>query len=65
METTAKSNHMVTVLLLFVMSLSVISHAEPTGTAFTYQGRLSDAGSPADNFYDFQFKLHGKPNVIV
>lgn len=29
----------------------------PMGTAFMYQGRLLDQGSPADGFYDFQFKL--------
>jgi hypothetical protein len=28
------------------------------GTAFTYQGRLNSAGSPASGQYDFQFKLY-------
>jgi hypothetical protein len=28
------------------------------GTSFTYQGRLSDGGSPADGDYDFEFKLY-------
>jgi hypothetical protein len=28
------------------------------GTAWTYQGRLMDANSPADGEYDFQFKLY-------
>jgi hypothetical protein len=28
------------------------------GTAFTYQGQLSDGGEPADDTYDFQFELH-------
>ena len=27
------------------------------GTAFTYQGKLEDAGSPANGLYDFEFKL--------
>lgn len=27
------------------------------GTAFTYQGRLTTAGAPADGMYDFEFKL--------
>lgn len=27
------------------------------GTAFTYQGRLVDAGNPAAGVYDFQFRL--------
>ncbi len=34
----------------------------PMGTAFTYQGRLLDAGSPADGLYDFEFKLYRAPN---
>jgi hypothetical protein len=32
--------------------------AVPIGTAFTYQGHLTDGGSPANGTYDFQFKLH-------
>ncbi|MFQ5343601.1 MAG: hypothetical protein ACE5F6_18835, partial [Anaerolineae bacterium] len=28
------------------------------GTGFTYQGRLTDAGSPASGAYDFEFKLY-------
>jgi Collagen triple helix repeat (20 copies) len=32
-------------------------HADPVGTAFTYQGQLSDGGSPANGNYDFQFAL--------
>jgi hypothetical protein len=31
--------------------------ASPVGTAFTYQGQLTDAGVPADGVYDFQFTL--------
>jgi hypothetical protein len=31
--------------------------AQPLGTAFTYQGRLTDAGNPASGAYDFQFVL--------
>ncbi len=27
------------------------------GTAFTYQGKLTDGGIPANNTYDLQFKL--------
>ena len=32
--------------------------AAPVGTAFTYQGRLTDGGSPANGEYDFRFKLY-------
>ena len=28
------------------------------GSAFTYQGRLTDGGAPANGVYDFQFKLY-------
>lgn len=31
----------------------------PLGTAFTYQGRLTDAGVPATGSYDMQFTLFG------
>ena len=33
-------------------------HAQtPVGTAFTYQGQLTDASLPANGAYDFEFKL--------
>jgi hypothetical protein len=32
-------------------------HAQPIGTSFTYQGRLTDAGSPASGAYDLQLAL--------
>jgi hypothetical protein len=31
------------------------------GTAFTYQGRLTDDGSPANGVYDFRFRLAADP----
>jgi hypothetical protein len=33
------------------------AQAAPVGTAFSYQGQLKDAGSPASGTYDLQFKL--------
>ena len=30
----------------------------PVGTAFTYQGQLTDGGSPANGPFDFQFRLY-------
>jgi hypothetical protein len=38
-----------------------LSGAEPMGCAFTYQGRLIEAGSPAQGEYDFQFELYDEP----
>jgi hypothetical protein len=32
--------------------------AGPVGSAFTYQGRLTDGGSPADGVYDLRFILY-------
>ncbi len=32
------------------------------GTAFTYQGRLTDNGAPANGTYDFQFALFNAPS---
>jgi len=43
---------------LLCSSLAVTLTAQtPLGTAFTYQGRLTDAGLPANANYDLQFKL--------
>jgi len=30
----------------------------PLGTGFTYQGKLNDAGEPAEGVFDMQFELH-------
>jgi hypothetical protein len=32
------------------------------GTAFTYQGRLDDGGSPASGLYDLSFSLYDAPS---
>jgi len=39
-----------------------VSKAEPMGSAWTYQGRLMDANSPANGLYDLQFKLYDSPS---
>ena len=41
---------------LIIMGLCAVPIAAQT-TAFTYQGRLTDAGNPASGTYDMQFKL--------
>lgn len=60
----------VAIMLLFVAlvthaesggTTSTINSAVPagnTGTAFTYQGQLTDNGSPANGTYDFSFLLY-------
>jgi hypothetical protein len=45
-----------TVLLLGL--LSGIVTAAPLGTAFTYQGKLTDGANPANGTYDLKFSLH-------
>ncbi len=41
--------------LALLLGLTVGLHAQ--GTAFTFQGRLTDSGAPANGVYDFQFAL--------
>ncbi len=47
-----------------LLLLSTLNSQLPTcaqGTAFTYQGRLSDGGNPAHGTYDFRFQLASDP----
>jgi hypothetical protein len=44
-------------ILVIATCLAGVSYAEPMGTAFTYQGSLTDANSPAEGLYDFEFEL--------
>jgi hypothetical protein len=48
-------------VLLSLLSSSVLT-ADPLGTAFTYQGRLTDGGQPANGSYDLKFTLYDDPN---
>jgi hypothetical protein len=41
----------------------ISQRAEGQATIFTFQGRLTDAGSPATNVYDMEFKLFDKLDV--
>jgi hypothetical protein len=48
-------------LNVFLCGLAVLASAtvaRAQGTAFTYNGRLSDNGSPANGSYDFQFTVY-------
>ncbi|MHC4862890.1 MAG: hypothetical protein ACYTEX_02320 [Planctomycetota bacterium] len=57
----------VKILTIVVLALALmvasgrVSGTEPMGTAFTYQGRLIEAGSPAEGQYDFRFALYDEP----
>lgn len=52
---------MLTAGLIVMLAITALSQAAPIGTAFTYQGRLTDANSAADGLYDFEFKLYDGP----
>jgi hypothetical protein len=53
---------MFTILVFGLMiCLPNLGSAAPMGTAWSYQGRLMDAGVPADGLYDFQFRLFDDP----
>ena len=41
--------------------LGGIVTAEPLGTAFTYQGKLTDGGNPANGNYDLRFTIYDSP----
>jgi hypothetical protein len=43
--------------LIVAVGLSPVSALSQVGTAFTYQGRLTDGGAPANGSYDLELKL--------
>jgi len=45
-------------LFAAVLCFGPVGLAEPLGSAFTYQGRLDDAGTPVTGTYDFRFMLY-------
>jgi hypothetical protein len=45
-------------ILTFLALLPAALHASPVGAAFTYQGRLTDAGAPAQGNFDLRFTLY-------
>ena len=48
-------------MFLFATCITPVFTAPAQGTAFTYQGRLNDGGSPASGTYDFRFRLASDP----
>jgi hypothetical protein len=44
-------------LLVFTAVFPSVAHAQ--GTAFSYQGRLNNGGTPTTGLYDFSFKVFG------
>jgi hypothetical protein len=41
------------------------SPSAPVGTAFSYQGRLTDGGKPANGRFDFEFRLYSSPTSTL
>ena len=45
------------IIALLAFSMGIVT-ASPLGTAFTYQGRLTDGGQPASGSYDLKFTIY-------
>ena len=52
-------------MLAFLLLLFAGVTAAGQGTAFTYQGRLTDSGNPADGLFDMQFKLFDSTDFVT
>lgn len=52
----------VMVVLIFLVSRAPLG-AAPLGTSFTYQGRLTQGGIPAEGTFDFRFNLLDGPDA--
>src|SRR5260370_33953678 len=50
--------HKILILLATLLLLAGTRFVIAQGTAFTYQGRLSTNGNPANGAYDLQFSLY-------
>jgi len=62
---------MMAMVAVLMAGHSMVSAQTPMGTAFKYQGRLTDGGSPANGLYDFEFTLYdsmgfpaGSPTLV-
>jgi len=49
-------------LATLILALGSLAPAWAQGTAFTYQGRLSDNGAPANGSYDLRFEVRDAPS---
>lgn len=50
---------------LLVLTLLIAGSAVAQSAAFTHQGRLTDAGKPADGLYEMQFKLFDAATAVL
>jgi len=49
--------NVIMICFLIIILFYITPDGYSLGTTFTYQGKLTDGGTPANNIYDFQFKL--------
>ena len=59
----AHSNVYTLSLAFLLIVSSQLSTCSAQGTAFTYQGRLSDGGNPAGGIYDLRFTIYDSTNI--
>lgn len=52
----------ITSLLAALFGVALSSHVNAQTNAFTYQGNLTDGGSPANGLYDLRFELSSSPS---
>jgi hypothetical protein len=57
-ETTTMKYKINALITALGLSLSALGNAQAQGTAFTYQGRLTDGGNPANGNYSLRFTLY-------
>ncbi|MHC4645340.1 MAG: hypothetical protein ACYTBJ_07550 [Planctomycetota bacterium] len=60
-----RTQRILEVIIFLVLGLiscvARVGEAAPMGSAFTYQGRLMDSNYPANDLYEFQFRLYDSP----
>src|ERR1043166_8160237 len=63
LNSTTSMHIMKKILLILILAALAVAKtfAAPLGSTFTYQGRLNQGGSPANNLYDLTFTLHDDP----
>src|SRR5215510_2774439 len=57
MKRTNNTELLILVLFAFLFVSTLAGKGAAQTTAFTYQGKLTDSGNPANGNYDMQFKL--------
>lgn len=64
-KTNSLGKNWLRLILILPAVLLIVGNAQGQTSQFTYQGRLTDAGNPADGLYDFQFKLFDSGDFVT